>query len=98
MQEVVLNLLEKYLEGRSQESFLRLREAVAASPDYKPYDNSPEIVLSTIEKGNYEQARTALLALMGAWFLNPGIHIMLAFMHHKLGDERGANMESTLGG
>ena len=66
MPEAGTNLFEKYLDDGSLESFLRLREAVAASPDYAPYANSPENALSTIEEGNYEKAKAALLPLMMA--------------------------------
>ena len=93
----IVDLLERYLEERSPESFMRLREAVAASPDYVPYGESPESVLSTVKEDDYEKAKTALLAIVGGGFLNPGIHNLLAFVHHKLGDEVGANYEFELG-
>jgi Domain of unknown function (DUF4919) len=97
MQNTVTSLLERYLEEGSKESFLRLRAAVAASPDYAPYDNSPEKALSTVEPGNHENAKSALLCLMGGWLLSPGIHTLLGFMYHKLGDEHGARLEFELG-
>ena len=97
MQDAITNLLERYLEEGSSESFMRLREAVAASPDYAPYGVSPENALSTIEESDYEKARTALLPLIRGWLLNPGIHTLLAFLHHKLGDEASANCEFELG-
>jgi hypothetical protein len=76
---------------------MRLREAIAASPDYAPYADSPENVLSTVGDCNYEEAKSALLSLMGGWLLNPGIHTTLAFAYHKLGDEVGAKLEFELG-
>jgi len=97
MQNSVSNLLEKYLDERSPESFMRLREAVAASPDYAPYADSPKNILSTVQDGDHEKAKSALLSIMWGWLLNPGIHTMLAFMYHKLGDEDGANVEFELG-
>lgn len=97
MENALTTLLERYLDEGSQESFMRLRAAMAASPDYVPYGKSPENVLSTVEDGNHEKAKSALLALMGGWLLNPGIHTLLAFAHHKLGDEAGANLEFELG-
>lgn len=79
VQSGVHGLLERFLKERSRESFLRLREAVAASPDYAPYGDSPKRILSIVGDGSYEKARSALLSLMGGWLLNPGIHTMLAF-------------------
>jgi hypothetical protein len=97
MQASVINLLEKYLGERSPESFLRLREAVAGSPEYAPYTDSPNNVLSTVPAGDYEKARSALLPLMSGWLLNPGIHTLLSVVFYKLGDEDGARVEFELG-
>ena len=93
----ITDLLERYLEERSPEGFMQLREAVAASPDYVPYGTSPESVLSTVEEDDYEKAKVALLGIVRGCLLNPGIHTLLAFVYHKLGDEVAANIEFELG-
>ena len=97
MQNNIHNLLENFLDEGSCESFLRLRQAVAASPAYAPYAETPESVLSTVGGADHEKAQSGLLSIVNGWLLNPGIHTMLAFTYYKLGDERSANVELILG-
>jgi hypothetical protein len=51
MHESMRVLLEQCLREQSLESFLRLRDAVAASPGYAPYDTYLPRAHSLLEQG-----------------------------------------------
>jgi hypothetical protein len=96
VEESVIKELERFLEEQSVESFLRLRAAVAASKGYAPYGDTPEAAGSFAAREDWAQAKASLLALMPTYFLNPQIHTLLAYLHHKLGDETTAQAEFEL--
>jgi len=86
--------LERYLQEQSLESFLRLRDAVIASPDYAPYtSNYRSTVGSLLEREKYQEAIDYLMSVMDNWFLNPGIHRLVSFAHYKLGRDEEAGFE-----
>ena len=97
MNESVLKELECFLENPSPENFLRLRAATAATKDYLPYGRKPEEVGEFLARGDFSRAQATLVALMPGYFLNPGIHTLLSFIRHKLGDEAGAGVEFDFG-
>jgi hypothetical protein len=97
MDQMVLKEFERFLEEQSPESFLRLREALAASPGYAPYEHNLSDVHPLLARGEFARAKTLLLSLMPTHFLSPGAHTMLAFVLSKLGEEKGSNVEFELG-
>ncbi len=88
--------LERYLREQSLENFVRLRDAVVALPDYKPYSNYKLEAYSLLEKKKFKKAVKYLMSKMPGWILNPGIHRLVAFALHKLGDEDKAKSEYAL--
>jgi len=86
-----------FLEEASPANFLRLRETLAASPDYAPYGAKIADVNKSLARGDLAQARAMLLALMPSYFLNPGVHTVLAYVLDELGDKTGAGVEFDLG-
>ena len=97
MDAAIIAGLKGFIEEETPESFLRLRDAMAASPGYAPYRDSPDRADSLIDRGDFANAKVVLLSLMPSYFLNPGIHLRLSFVLHKLGDEKGAGAEFGLG-
>lgn len=85
-----------YAEAQTPENFHRLRYAVAATSDYQPYSTSPSQALAGKDHTDFAEATKTLLPLIGNWFLNPGIHQLLSFFHHKMGNAKSAELEFAL--
>lgn len=97
MQESIQAHLERYLQEQSPESFLQLRDAVAASSSYAPYSDSyVETAHSLLKQEKFEEAIDYLMSMMLNWFLNPGIHKLVSFASHKLSKSDDAQFEYTL--
>jgi hypothetical protein len=94
--ESVQTHFERYLREQSLESFMRLRDAVIALPGYEPYSNYKLEAHSLLEKTEFDKAVKYLMSKMPGWLLNPGIHKLLSFAFHKLGDEDKAKSEYAL--
>src|SRR5579872_2510624 len=93
LEKSVLDALMGYVEHQTSDHFLRLREAVAASPAYAPYGSDPSEVREFMERGEFAQAKERLVTILQGCFLSPSAHRLLAFIHHKLGDEKSAGVE-----
>jgi hypothetical protein len=85
-----------YIEAPSAEKLELLRKAIVASPEYAPYSERSKEIHQLLEAKKFEEAKTALLASFPNYLLSPGIHQMLAFVHHKLGDESSTQAELQL--
>jgi hypothetical protein len=96
MQESVRAELQRFLRAPSTEGFLRLRDAVMASPDYAPYSNALHQANELLKQDEFAEARDHLVSVMGNYLLNPGAHRLLAYAHHKLGDEQVARFEHAV--
>lgn len=90
-------LLVRYLEEQTPESFLALRQSVLASPDYNPYSDELLEASELLDQGKFEGARERLHSMLGTWVLTPRVHFMLAFAHQKVGDRESAEMEEAIG-
>jgi predicted Zn-dependent protease len=88
--------LKNYLKERSAARFLQLRDAVARSPSYAPYASRLDPAHQLLDQGKFDEARQHLLSLLPNWLLNPGIHQLLSFVHHKLGEDRRAQFERAM--
>jgi hypothetical protein len=90
-------LLIAFIQTPGQETFHALRSAVAASDDYQPYDSYREQLYALLEHDRYAEARELLRAKMVGWLLNPGIHLHMMYVCHKLDDEDSADAERYIG-
>jgi len=90
--------LQKYLHEPSRDNFISLRDAVAASPDYKPYLDYRKRVYPLLDQHKYDRARKYLESVMPKKFLNPGIHELLSFVLRELAEDEGAHAELMLAG
>lgn len=90
-------LLIAFIQTPTPETFHALRDAVAASDDYEPYDSYQDELYALLEQNQYAEARTLLRAKMIGWLLNPTIHMHMSYVCHKLGDEDSADAERYIG-
>ena len=97
MPDLLEDHIHRFLSDPSPESFRLLQEALAHSREYSPYSGGPADVYPLLEQGQFETAKNQLMAMMPNWFLNPGVHKLLSFASHKLGDDHAARLESQLG-
>lgn len=86
-------LLIAYLQTQTQEAFRALREAVAASDAYEPYDGYQQQLGALLKREQYAEARELLRHKMDGWVLNPGFHMHMSFVCHKLNDADAARAE-----
>jgi hypothetical protein len=96
MGETVSVYLERFLQEQTLETFMLLRDAVLASPDYDPYNHYQSEAHALLEREEFAQVTEYLMSKIPGWILNPGIHKLLSFALHKLGDEERARMEFLL--
>ena len=93
MEDAIVAELYQYLVEPTPEGFLDLRDAVAELPGYAPYSGSLREGWALFEAGRFEEAKGLLESVLPGWILNPGIHQMLSFARHKLGQEEAAQYE-----
>lgn len=96
MGEPVNVYLERFLREQTLETFMSLRDAMIQSPDYDPYDHYQLEAHALLGEEEFEKVTEYLMSKMPGWILNPGIHKLLSFALHKLGDEERARMEFLL--
>lgn len=96
MEPEILKRLEAFLEQGTTTSFLRLREAMIASPGYEPYTQTPEAVLTEGSFPDHATAMNTIRQMMGNWFLSPSFHHVLSYLHHKSGDDHLSRVEHEL--
>lgn len=93
MKDALVADLQQYLVEPTPERFLDLRAAVAELPTFAPYSFSQRAIWPLFEEDRFEEAKSLLEAALPGWILNPGIHQMLSFAWHKLGQEDAAQYE-----
>ncbi len=96
MPDAFKDRLKHYLADPSSENFRAVQETLAQSPEYAPYSGEPRDVYPLLEQGQFKTAQAQIMALMPNWFLNPGVHKLLSFISHQLGDEQSARFEFQL--
>lgn len=86
-----------YLQERTPDNLAKLREVMAASPNYAPYERYDKLqVFRMLEQGQAHQAAEYLMSVVLGWMLNPGIHRLLALAHYRMGDEERTRFEYWL--
>lgn len=90
------DLLIAYLQTPTPETFGALRDAVAASESYEPYDSYQTQFEALLGRKQYDEARELLRSKMSGWMLNPSIHMHMSFVCHKLNDQECASAERSI--
>lgn len=93
MEDAIAAELLQYLAEPKLDRFLELRAAVAGLPGYAPYSDNLREGWALFEEEQFEKAKGLLESVLPGWILNPGIHQMLSFIWHKLGQEEAAQYE-----
>ena len=96
MDAQVLEAFDVYMSDPSAANYDLLRQSFINSPGYSPYDSDLEEVYAFLDEGKFASALNNLMAMMPNWFLNPNAHVLAGFLHHKLGNEDAAQMETAL--
>lgn len=96
MDAQVLQVFDVYMSDPSAVNYDLLRQSFINSPGYSPYDSDLEDVYAFLDEGKFTSALNNLMAMMPNWFLNPNAHVLAGFLHHKLGNEDAAHMETAL--
>jgi hypothetical protein len=94
MSESVKELFVQYLQSPSPETFERLRRAAAASPQYNPYSDGLSRAGALVGEEKFQEALDLIESVMPCWIMNPGMHMLASFAHHKLGHEKEAECEA----
>ena len=87
----------RFIETPSQENYLSLHNIIATSDAYAPYSDEFDTAIAFCEHDRLVEARNTLQKGMGNLMLSPRAHQLLGFLHHKLGDEKAAQMEGMIG-
>lgn len=85
----------RYMKDQTLENFMALRQQVAATPNYSPYDSYESKVYPLFQKEQYQEAVSRLKTMMPGWLLSPGLHSLLAYAHNKLGETEETQQEAT---
>jgi len=86
------------LKQPSTEAFLELRQQVASSPNYSPYDSVLSDAMRMISEEDFEGAIEHLGKHMaGNLLLSPGAHFVLGHCAEKSGDAGRAGFERAIG-
>src|SRR5262245_44825457 len=85
--------LRSYLENPSPAGFVSLQAAVAASADYAPYTDSPDLATALMNEGKFVEAESLLRNLLSNYLLSPRMHRFLWFALDQQGDQEKALLE-----
>ncbi|MFN3150415.1 DUF4919 domain-containing protein [Bremerella sp.] len=89
-------LFVTFLQSPSAENYRQLFTAIEESEYYDPHSDPLEEVGQLHSEGKTEQAMEKLSAAFPNLLLSPTAHQIAGFLHHKLGNEDGANMEMMI--
>jgi hypothetical protein len=84
MLDFIRDPLNRFLKNPQPDRFLELRSAYQKSSIYTPYENYTASAFPLLDREQYTEALQFLLSVLPKWFLNPGIHHVLAYTNHKL--------------
>ncbi len=90
MKEQFINFLQK----PTKESFIELRSIIINHDEYEPYSDDIKNINNLLLQNNFrEVAQYASVNII----LSPRAHMYKSFAYRKLNDEKGAEIESTIG-
>lgn len=83
-----------FIKNPTKESFLELRTFIINHDDYEPYSEDIKNINNLLLQNNFrEVAQYASVNII----LSPRAHMYKSFAYRKLNDEKGAEIESTIG-
>src|SRR5690606_37820443 len=89
-------LFLEYLREPNLESYLAVRKAVIAHPSYQPYSEDLEDLDEMIDAEDYQAVLDLMPHMLPNLMLSPRLHLMLGYVHRRMGDEESAEMESAV--
>ena len=89
--------LVQFIQSPDKETYLSFRAQLIASDQYDPYSDEINTAGELYEQQKVAEARDMLQDAMGNLILSPRAHMLLGFLHHKCGDEQGAEAEMMIG-
>jgi hypothetical protein len=90
------DLFSDFLANPSATTFLPLREAVIAAPEYDFYSDTLQELEDLVGAGNHAAATGMLPELMPNWLLSPRVHQLVGQAAAQLGDKDMAQREVYL--
>jgi hypothetical protein len=85
-----------FLQNPTGESYIRLADLMAKSPDYDPYSNEIRSLEHLIETQQFAEIMKQIPEIMSRWVLNPRIHMIGSMAASRMGDETTAKMEGMI--
>ncbi len=89
-------LFLEYLRQPKLESYLAVRKAVINHPSYQPYSEDLEDLDEMIDAEDYQAVLDLMPHMLPNLMLSPRLHLMLGYVHRRMGDEESAEMESAV--
>jgi hypothetical protein len=96
MLDFIRDPLNRFLKQPQPDRFLELRYAYEKSSIYTPYENYKASAFPLLDREQYSEALEYLLSVLPKWFLNPGIHHVLAYTNHKLARTDEESLENKI--
>src|SRR5262245_47220246 len=90
------DLFSDFLANPSAQTFLPLRSAIIATPEYDFYSDDLSQLADLIDRQDYAAVPAKLSALMPNWLLSPQAHQLASFAAEQLGDKDMAQREAYL--
>ena len=85
-----------FLQNPTRDSYIRLADQMANSPDYDPYSNELRALEHLIETQQFAEVMKQIPEVMARWVLNPRIHMIGSMAASRMGDETTAKMEGMI--
>jgi len=89
-------LFVTFLQSPDAYNYRQLFTAITESESYDPHSDPLEEVGKLHSEGKTEEALEMLSEAFPNLLLSPTAHQIAGFLHHKLGNEDGANMEMMI--
>jgi len=83
----------RFMGSPSCETYLAVREALLALPDYKPYSDELNSIARLLEAGSVAFVQEKISESFPNLLLSPRAHLYLGLAAEKLNDEHSAGME-----
>jgi len=90
------SLFIEFLRQPSPATYLAVRDALISAPTYAPYSSELRDIGELLRQERWEDAKVAVRAALPHLLLAPRIHLYLAVIAEKAGDDKAANVERMI--
>lgn len=94
--EVDGDVFDQFVQSPSREGYLKLRRELVESSAYRPYSDEIRNAEELFSSGKIKEAQKLIQNSKRNLMLSPRAHQFLGFLHHKMGDEQGAQAEMMI--